>query len=330
MKPPRPKFRHLAIGAAAFAAASIAVLGVSDPTAWSQARTIKLVVPIPPGGAGDIQARLLAEQVGRMQGLSVLVENRPGAANIIGTESVSRAAPDGNTLLVIAPAFVVNPHVRKLSYEPFASFEPICNLTRTPTVVTVNSASPYRTLADLINAARARPGELTLAATGPATPVQIAFEKLKRAANVNMTFVPFPGGATIINALLGGHVTAALSDYPGAAELLKAGKLRALAIASQAPIEALPDVPTVAEAGYPDSEAELWFGLAAPARTPKETIAQLAGWFTAALQVPGIKEKLAVHGLYPVGTCGADFAIFLRKQYDDVGRVIREANIKAE
>src|SRR5436309_6274732 len=121
MKFPRSKFRHLAIGAAAFAAASIAVLGVSDPTASSQAaRTIKIVVPIPPGGAGDMQARLLAEQVGRMQGLSVFVENRPGAANIIGTEAVSRAAPDGNTLLVIAAAFVVNPHVRKLSYDPFA------------------------------------------------------------------------------------------------------------------------------------------------------------------------------------------------------------------
>jgi tripartite-type tricarboxylate transporter receptor subunit TctC len=127
---------------------------------------------------------------------------------------------------------------------------------------------------------------------------------------------------------LGGHVTAALSDYPGSAELLKSGKLRALAIASQAPIEALPDVPTVAEAGYPDSEADLWFGLAAPAKTPKETIAKLAGWFTAALQVPGVREKLAVHGLYPIGMCGADFGTFLRKQFDEFGRVIRESNIK--
>jgi tripartite-type tricarboxylate transporter receptor subunit TctC len=304
---------------------------VTGPGAWSQtARTIKIVVALPPGGAADIQARLLAEQISRTQGLSMLIENRPGAANIIGTEAVSRAAPDGNTLLLITPAFVINPHVRKLNYLPLTSFEPICYLVRTPTVILVNSASPYRTLADLMNAARAKPGELTLAATGPATLVQIAFEKLKRAANANMIFVPYPGGASAVTALLGEHVTSALSDYPGAAEQLKAGKLRALAVATQTRSEALPDMPTIAESGYKDSEADLWYGLAAPAKTPKETVSQLAGWFTAALQVPDVKMKLAVQGLYPVGTCGADFGAFLRKQYDESGRVIRESNIKAE
>jgi tripartite-type tricarboxylate transporter receptor subunit TctC len=153
---------------------------------------------------------------------------------------------------------------------------------------------------------------------------------LKRAANVNMTFVPYPGGATVVTAVLGEHVTSALSDYPGAAEQLKAGKLRALAVAAGARIEALPDVPTVAEAGYKDSENDLWFGLAAPARTPTETVSQLAAWFRAALQAPDVKAKLAVQGLYPVGTCGADFGVFLRKQYDTFGRVIRESNIRAE
>jgi tripartite-type tricarboxylate transporter receptor subunit TctC len=235
LKLSRRQFLHFAIGGVAFAAFSFSLLATTGPGAWSQlARTIKIVVALPPGGAADIQARLLAEQISRTQGLPILIENRPGAANIIGTEAVSRAAPDGNTLLLITPAFVINPHVRKLNYDPLTSFEPICYLTRTPTVILVNSASPYRTLADLMNAARAK----------PATLVQIAFEKLKRAANVNMTFVPYPGGATVITALLGGHVTSALSDFPGAAEQLKAGKLRALAAATQTRIEALPDVPT--------------------------------------------------------------------------------------
>src|SRR5436305_7273235 len=212
MKLPHWQFSDFAVGAATFAAFSCSPLAVTGPGAWSQAaRTIKIVVALPPGGAADIQARLLAEQISRTQGLPMLIENRPGAANIIGTEAVSRAAPNGNALLLVTPAFVINPHVRKLNYDPLTSFEPICYLTRTPTVILVNSASPYRTLADLVDAARGKPGELTLAATGPATLVQIAFEKFKRAANVNMTFVPYPGGATVITALLGGHVTSAFS-----------------------------------------------------------------------------------------------------------------------
>ena len=197
------QFLHFARGAVALAAFSASLLTLTGPAAWSQAaRTIRIVVALPPGGAGDILARLLAEQVGRAQGFSMVIENRPGAANIIGTEAVSHAAADGNTLLLITAAFVLNPYLRKLSYDPFTSFEPICYLARTPTVIFVNAASPYRTLADLMNAARAKPGELTLAATGPATPAQIAFEMLKRAANVNMTFVPYPGGATLVTAVL--------------------------------------------------------------------------------------------------------------------------------
>jgi tripartite-type tricarboxylate transporter receptor subunit TctC len=293
-------------------------------------RKVKIVVGVPPGGAADTLARLLAEEISHAQAVSIVVENRPGAVNIIATDAVSRATPDGNTLLLTTPAFVLNSHLRKLNYDPFTSFESICYLARTPTVIFVNSASTYRTLADLMNAARAKPGELTLAATGPATPAQIAFEMLKRAANVNMTFVPYPGGATVVTAVLGEHVTSALSDYPGAAEQLKAGKLRALAVAAETRIEALPDVPTVAEAGYKDSESDLWFGLAAPAKTPKQTISELAGWFTAAIQVPDVKAKFAIQGLYPVGMCGMDFARYLRKQYDDFGRILREANIKAD
>ena len=250
MKLPRRQFLHFAAGAA-LAAFSVALVAVTGLGAWTQAaRTIKIVVAVPPGAAADIVARLLAEQISRTQGLSMVIENRPGAANIIGTEAVSHAAPDGNTLLLVTPAFVINPHLRKLNYDTLTSFEPICYLVRTPTVIVVNSASSYRTLADLTNAARAKPGELTLAATGPATLVQIAFEKLKRAAGVNMIFVPYPGGASVVTALLGEHVTSALADYPAVAEQLKAGKLRALATAAQTRIEDLTDVPTVAESGY--------------------------------------------------------------------------------
>ena len=311
MKLPRRQFLHLAAAAAALTV----LLALADHGAWSQtARTIKIVVPLPPGGAGDILARLLTEQVSRAQGATMVIENRPGAGSVIGTEAVSRAAPDGNTLLVNAPYLLINPHVRKLNYDPLTSFEPICYLVSSPTVIVVNSASPYRTLADLLNAAGAKPGELTLASVGPATAQHIGFERLKRAANVNLTYVPYAGGAPAITALLGEHVTAVFAEYAPVAEYLKAGKLRALATATRTRIEALPEVPTVAESGYKDYEVNLWWGLFAPAKTPKETVSQIAGWFTAAMQASEVKAKLVAQGFYPVGMCGADFGALLRKE----------------
>jgi tripartite-type tricarboxylate transporter receptor subunit TctC len=324
--PHRRKFLHLAAGVLITAASSI----FSDNNAWSQTRTIKLVVPYPPGGAVDFTGRVLAEEVSKMHGSKIVIEDHPGAGTVIGTEAASRAAPDGNTLLIASTSFIVVPHFRKLNYDPLTSFEPICSLVRSPLVFVVNNTSPYRTLADLLSAARISPGRLTMAAFGPATASQIGFEMLRRAANVNMTFVPFPGAPPAVNALLGEHVTSALSDYAVVAEQINAGKLRALATASMGRIEALPEVPTVGESGYGGYAVEGWYGLFAPAKTPKEVMSQFAGWFTAALHVSEIREKLAAQGLFPVEMCGAEFGRFIRKQYDEYGRVIREANISVE
>ena len=299
--------------------------------AWSQAtRTIKTVVPYAPGGVDDILARLLAEQVGRAGGPTMVIENRPGAGGVIGTEVVARAAPDGNTLLVVSTPFAIDPLLRKVNYDPVTSFEPICYLVNAPTVIVVNSASPYRTLADLLNAARARPGELTLASIGPGSTFHLGFEMLKRAAKVDMSFIPYPGNAPALNAVLGEHVTSMFGTYSNVAEYLKAGTLRALAVATSTRTEPLPDVPTLAESGYKDIETDAWFGALAPAKTSAATISQIEGWFTAAMRVPEAKAKLVGQGLYPVGSCGADFASYLRKQYDTNGRIIREANIKPE
>jgi len=275
-------------------------------------------------------ARLLADQISRAYGPTMMVENRPGAASVMGTEVVSRAVPDGNTLLLPANSFVINPSLKKLTYDPLTSFEPICHLVRSPEVLAVNSASPYQTLGHLLRAARTNPGELTLASVGPATAQHIAFEVLKRAANVDINFVPYSGNAPAVNALLGGHVTSVLVNYPEVAEHLKTGTLRALATGSRTRLEQLPTVPTIAESGFKDYEAEAWLGLVAPAMTPKETVLELAAWFTAAMQESAVKAKLETLGLYPVGICGAEFAAHLRKQFDDYARIIRESNLKAE
>jgi tripartite-type tricarboxylate transporter receptor subunit TctC len=305
--------------------------GLPTDLALSQAmRTIKIVVPFPPGGGVDIVARLMADQIGRVQRASVVVENRPGAGTLIATEAVARAAPDGNTILFLANSFVINAGLRKGAYDPLSSFEPICLLTRSPNAVVVNSASPYRALSDLIADARAKPGNLTMAFQGPATSQHVGAEKLKRAAGIEMINVPFPGSAPAVNAILGGHVSALFVNYPAAAEQVSAGRLRVLATASRARIESMPDIPTVSEVVRKDFEEDVWNGAVVPARTPGEVVTQLADWLHAAIVSTEVRPKLGVQGFSAAGTCGADFASFLRAQVNEYGQLIRETNMKAE
>jgi tripartite-type tricarboxylate transporter receptor subunit TctC len=322
----RKQFVRLAAGALAFTIFFVFPQDASSQTS----KTIKLIVPVPPGGAVDFLARLLADEIGRSHGVTIVIESRPGAGGRIATEAVARLAPDSATLLMTYPSLVIDPHVRKVSYQPLTSFEPICNLVEAPNVIVVNSAAPYRSLGQLMDAARSRPGDVTMASIGPASNQHIVIEAVRRGSNVGLTYVPYPGSAPTVNALLGEHVTSLLAAYSNVSEQISAGKLRPLAVAAPRRIEALPDIPTVEEAGYKDFELDNWFGVIAPAKTPKEIAAQMAGWFTAAMQVPDIRAKLIAQGLYPVGACGSDFAALLRKQYDDFGRIIREVKIKAE
>ena len=303
-------------------------------------KTVRIVVPFAAGGPADLLARLLAEQIARAQGPTMVIENRTGASTVIGTEAVARATPDGNTILMQGPSLVINAILRpSVTYNPLTSFEPICQLVNLPLVLVVNSSSAFRSLADFLAAARARPGELTFASFGPGSPNHIAEESLKRAAGVDWTYVPYAGGdVPAVAALLGGHVTTVLATYSGVMEQLKSGTLRPLAVAERMRIAPLPDVPTIAESGhagfaesrYKNFEASGWLGVLAPAGTPKEVIAHLSTLFASALKAPEVTSKLLPQGLYPVGSCGADFGSYIRKQYDENARVIREANIKVE
>jgi tripartite-type tricarboxylate transporter receptor subunit TctC len=321
-----PRFYALLIRAAALVALSI---GGFDHAGWSQiSKTIKVVISVPAGGTIDLLVRVLADHIGKTYGQTIIVESRPGAGSIIAAETVARAAPDGNTLLVNSNGMMISSKIRKVNFDPLTSYEPICYLVSSPQVIVVNSDSPYRTLADLIDAARARPGELSIASVGPLTTQHIAIEKFKRLAGINLTYVPFTGGAPAINALLGGHLTAVFQNYSEVGEQLNAGKLRALATPSASRIEPLPNLPTVAESGYPNFAAEVWFGLVAPAKTPKETMSLLIEMFSGALQAPEVKAKLVVQALYPNARCGTDFATHLQHQSDEYARVIRELDLK--
>ena len=309
-------------------AAALALLGQN---AWPQSgRTIKLIVPVPAGASTDFVARLMADQVSQTHGVTVVIENRAGAGGMIGTEAVSRAAPDGNTLLITGNTYLLDAQTRKANYHPVTGFEPICYLAMSPAVLVVNSASPYRTLAELLEASRAKPGELSMASIGPGSTFQMAFAMFTAAAAVKMTFVPYAGSAPAINAVLGQHVTSGFAGYAVVSEQIKGGMLRPLAVATLQRVDPLPDVPTFDESGFKGLEVDNWFGVIAPAGTPRETVNELAGWFAAALKVPEVKAKLALQGLYPVGLCGAEFAEFARKRYDGYGEALRATGLKAQ
>jgi tripartite-type tricarboxylate transporter receptor subunit TctC len=325
MKPShRKQFLYLAAGA-------LTITLIAPLSGWSQApRSINLVVPFNPGGPQDTVARIVGQQVARAQNRSIVIENRPGAATTIGTEAVSHATPDGSTLLENGDVLFQTPFFRKVGYDPLTAFLPICILARFLPIVVVNNESTYHTLADLLEAARAKPADLTFATFGPATAEQVSFEMLKRSANVNMTFVPYPGYAPAVAVLLGGHVTVALVDYSASAQQLASGQLRALATLSRSRITALPQVPTIAELGYKGIQSEHWSGVFAPAKTPKETISQLVTWFEAAIQNAEIRARLAEQGFEPVGICGDEAKLMMSKEFEDFGRIMGELNLRPE
>lgn len=329
MRLPHCRFLHVA---AVVVAASVSLLFFGDG-AWSQAaRTIRIVVAVPAGGPADTLAHLFADQMSqafsRARGPMLQIDTRLLADGTVGAENVSHAAPDGDTLLMTTNAFIINPYLRQVRYDPLTSFEPVCYLVSAPEVVVVNGASQYRTLGDLLNAARTNPGELTMASFGPAGSAHIAVEMLKLAAHVDIRYIPFPNQVLAINALSGDRVTSAFVSYRAVREYVRDGRLRALATASRTRLDALPDVPTIAESGHAGYEAAVRLWLLAPAATPKQTVSQLAGLFTAAMNAPEVKSTLVAEQLDPVGMCGADAAAFLRKQYEEFGRVVRDANIK--
>jgi len=311
-----------------FTAALLLVLSL--PAAYAQTGTTKIIVPYPPGSGPDILSRIMAEQIGKTEGATFVVENRPGGGTLIGTEAAARAAPDGNTVLLVANSFVVNPALKKGNYDVSTTFAPVCYLAATPMVLVVLGSSPYKSLNDLIAAAREKPGQVVFASGGPASSLHVAIEVLKRASNITITYVPYPGTAPSINALMGGHVHAVWADYPTVVSALKAGTLRGLVTTASKRVDALPDVPTLSETGIVKYEIDIFYGIVAPAKTPEAKLKQLTGWFSAAMKAPDVQPKLARQGLFPVNMCGAPFGDFMRKHVAEYARIIKESGIGAK
>ncbi len=311
------------------AAAVVAWLGVCGGARAQLPPTIRVIVPYAPGGSVDLLSRLLGEQIGRTRGVTVLTENKPGASTIIGTELVSRAPPDGATVGFVANSFVINSQIRKLSYDPLTSFEPVCHFVNSPQVIVVNAKSPYKTLDDFLAAARARPGEFSIGALGPATTQHVAVAMFLKTANIQMNFVPFQGGAPATNAILGQHVNVIIGNYSEVAPQVEAGELRVLATTAASRIAPLPDAPTVREKGL-DFEVTAWFAMVATGKTPAPVVASLIDAFSTAMNSPDIRARLEKLQLFPVNVCGAPFAAFLRRQNEAMGPIVREAGITLE
>jgi tripartite-type tricarboxylate transporter receptor subunit TctC len=294
-------------------------------------RPVRIVVPSPPGGGTDIVARVLAQNFSTAFGQQFVVENRPGAGNMIGIESVARSAPDGYTLLMVPSTLALNSVLyKKVNYNPVNDFAAITLAATAPNVLVVNPSVPAMTLAEFIKLAKSKPGELTYGTPGVGTSPHMSMELLKSMAGLDIRHIPYRGTAPAVTDIISGQIQTMFANALTAKPQVEAGKVRALAVSGLKRIEAMPTVPPVAEAGVPGYEATQWYGLLAPAGTPPEIIVRLHDEAAKALKTAEMKEKLAADGAEPVGGASADFAALIRSELDKWARVARAANIQAE
>jgi len=313
------------------ACALAAVLPSGRAVAGYPERIVKIVVPFAPGGGTDSVARTLAQEMARDLGQSVIIENKPGAGTIIGTQAVATSEPDGYTLLMETFANAVNPSLNsKLPYDPHNDFAPVALVARSFNIVVVNAKSPYRSIADLIAAAKSEPDKLSYGTYGTGTSAHLAGELFKSMAKVNLTTVPYKGAAPAITDLLGGQIQVMFTTVASAASLIAGGQLRALAVTSVERSPAFPDVPTVAEAGVPGYSAESWYGLFAPAKTPSAIIDRLNKSAAVAVKSEAFNKLGVNEGLVMVASPPGELDRYVRGEEERWRKVIQDAGIKIE
>jgi tripartite-type tricarboxylate transporter receptor subunit TctC len=299
--------------------------------AWPT-RPIRIVVPFPPGGINDILARPLAQRMQAEWGQPVVVENRPGAGGNVGADLVAKAAPDGYTLLLgsLGPLVVNADLFERMPFDARSAFAPVSQIAALPMLVCVNAGRPWRSLAAFIEAARAQPGRLTAGSAGSGSALHIALELFNRAAGVQVTHVPYRGAAPAVTDLVAGQTDAIIDTLGSIGPQLRAGTVRALAVAGAERLPMLPEVPTAAEAGLPGFAFGAWAGLAAPAGTPVPVIERIAALVGATMREAEAATRFAEAGVIPVGGTPAAFAALLEAERARLGPMIRAAGIRAE
>jgi tripartite-type tricarboxylate transporter receptor subunit TctC len=293
-------------------------------------RAVRLVVPFAPGGGADISARTLAAKLSERLGQQFIVDNRPGAGGNVGTELVAKSSPDGYTLILVSSSYGANPSLYKLAYDPITGFEPITLVSQQPFVVVVHPSVPARTLKELIALAKAKPGALNYASSGAGGIVHLGTELFKSMAGVDIVHIPYKGGNTAHNDLIAGFVQVYFGTVLSTLPVVKTGRLRALAVTTAVRNPALPDVPTVAEAGVPGYAFSGWYAVLAPARTPHEITALLNRETVALLQAPDVKDRLAAEGSTVVASTPEQLTAHLRQEIAKWTKVVKQANIKLD
>jgi tripartite-type tricarboxylate transporter receptor subunit TctC len=314
----------------AAALAMLAASGGASAQSPFPAKPVHIFVPYAAGGAVDILSRTLGDAVSQKWGQSVVIENRPGAGGVIASQALVTSPPDGYALIVVASGHPTNPFLYpKLPYDTFKDFTPISLLASSPNILLVRADSPFKTVGDVIAAAKAKPGSLSFGHSGNGTSTHLAGELFKNLANIEVAGIPYKGGLPAINDLLGGQIPLSFNNGPESVGQLQAGTVRALAVTTASRASFLPDVPSLSEA-VPGYDTEVWWGLLGPADMPADLVTKLSHDFVAALNTDVVKERLAKLGASPIGSSPAAFDSKIHADYDKWGPIIKAAGIKAE
>jgi tripartite-type tricarboxylate transporter receptor subunit TctC len=294
-------------------------------------KPIHLILPFPPGGGTDILGRVIAERLTTQLGQPVVIENRGGAGGNVGAEAAAHSAPDGYTLVLVAPSLAISPSLySKLNYDPVKDFAPITLLGTVPNVMVTNMSVPAKTLAEFIALAKSRPEGMNFGSGGNGTSNHLAGELFNLEAGVKLVHVPYKGVNLAMNDVMAGQVQLVVIGIPAALPFIKAGRLRALAVVAPKRLAAIPEVPTAAEAGLPNYEVTTWYGVLAPAGTPKPIIARLNAEIVRVMHAPDLQERFAATGTEPRTSTPEEFADFIRQEMAKWGKVVRAAGLKAE
>lgn len=311
----------------------VALLAAGVVSAQSQSadypnRPVKIVLPFPPGGVADVVGRLVAQKLSEGLGQNFFIENRGGASGNIGAAMVQDAAPDGYTLMITSSSFLINPGLQKVPYNPTGGFAPISVLSASPSILAVHSGQSSKSMKDLIEVVKKEPGKHSYASAGVGSTPHLQGEMFKQAFGLDMVHVPFAGGAPALQSAVGGHTPIVIAALPPAIPLVKSGELRALAIVGPKRTSALPDVPTMTEAGLPGQETETILLALAPAGTPKEIVDRLSREIGKVVAMPDVVQKLDALGFSPMGTTPEQTAARIKSELDMWSKVIKDAKIQ--
>jgi tripartite-type tricarboxylate transporter receptor subunit TctC len=294
-------------------------------------RPIRIVVPQSPGASTDLTARLIAQKLTEAFKQTVVVDNRPGAGTVSGTEIVARAAPDGHTLLVVASSITINPSLyQKLPYDPVRDFTPVTQLSKFPNLLAVHPSVAAKNLQEALALIKSKPGQLNYASAGTGTGTHMSMELLKQMTGIDIAHIPYKGGGPAVTAAIGGQTQFILGTTIGLLPHVRSGKLRAIGVTSAKRSAAAPEIPTFAESGVPGYEHEPWNGLFAAAKTPRPIIVRLNAEVARLLQAPEVKKIFANEGADPVGNSPEEFAVVVRTEFEKWAKVIKAAGIKID